>query len=160
MAEKHFYDELLKKAHDFAEEADKEFGPKVEYAISRAKEGISELEEVTAEEVDKLGEFLQRDIVDAAEFDGDLRGWLQTDLDLIENQVLDWFSVLVDHTRLELDRLRENAMRYGEWHTGEIAGIGTLKCKSCGELLHFHKSGHVPPCPKCRGTRYSRRTTE
>lgn len=160
MAEKHFYDELLKKAHDFLEEADKEFGPRIEYAISRAKEGVSELEELTVEELDELGECLQRDIVDAAEFDGDLREWLQFDVDLIESQVLGWFSTMVDHTRLELDRLRENAIRYGEWHTGEITGIGTLQCKTCGELLHFHKSGHIPPCPKCKGSRFSRHAAQ
>lgn len=160
MADKHFYDDLMKKAHDFLDEADKEFGPKIDYAIAQAKEKMSELEELTSEEVDKLGEYLQRDLVDAAEFSGGLGDWLRFDLDLIEDRILEVFSSMVDQTRLELDRLKQDAIRYGEWHTGEITGIGTLKCKTCGELLHFHQSGHIPPCPKCQGTRYARQSDQ
>ncbi|MDH5595020.1 MAG: zinc ribbon-containing protein, partial [Gammaproteobacteria bacterium] len=44
----------------------------------------------------------------------------------------------------------------GEWHTGEVVGVGTLRCKACGELLHFHATGHIPPCPKCQKTVFNR----
>ncbi len=41
-------------------------------------------------------------------------------------------------------------------HTGEIIGAGTLVCDQCGEKLHFHKAGKIPPCPKCHGTTFHR----
>jgi len=62
----------------------------------------------------------------------------------------------VDKTTIELDQLKARADRLGEWHTGEITGPGTLVCSACNELIHFHKTGHIPPCPKCHATIYKR----
>ena len=41
-------------------------------------------------------------------------------------------------------------------HTGEVTGAGTLVCDKCGEKLHFHKAGKIPPCPKCHATQFHR----
>lgn len=156
----HKYDSLLHKTRELMEETEKEFAPKVQYALDTAKEKLSALEELTVEETEKLADYLKRDLVDAAEFGGELKDWLQFETALIEDRLLDAFSTMVDHTREELDRIRAEAIRFGEWHTGEITSIGTLQCKQCGELLHFHKSGHIPPCPKCQGTSYKRSAAE
>jgi len=74
----------------------------------------------------------------------------------VEGRIADALSLLVDKTKLELAELAERAQTFGEWHTGEVTGPGTLVCKSCGEELHYEKPGHIPPCPKCRGTSYRR----
>ena len=50
----------------------------------------------------------------------------------------------------------EQAREASFYHTGEVTGPGTLVCAECGKELHFHKAGHIPPCPGCRGTRYRR----
>ena len=42
------------------------------------------------------------------------------------------------------------------YKTGEITSAGTLTCQACGEKLHIKNSGHVPPCPKCKGTLFSK----
>ena len=60
--------------------------------------------------------------------------------------------LLAETTRSRLDELAERARKVGEWHTGEITGVGILECKGCGEKLHFKTAGHIPPCPKCQGT--------
>jgi predicted RNA-binding Zn-ribbon protein involved in translation (DUF1610 family) len=67
---------------------------------------------------------------------------------------------MVDETRETLKGFEQEASRVGEWHTGEVVGIGTFECKSCGEVIHFHKPGHMPPCPKCRSSKYRRLTTK
>ena len=69
------------------------------------------------------------------------------------------FSTVVDKTRLELDLLAMQSDALG-WHSGQIAGIGTLECAQCGEQLHFHKTGRIPPCPKCAGTEFARISKE
>lgn len=154
------YNRMLENVKTFINDAEKEYGPKIQYGLESAKEKAGELEELTKEEVEKVGVYLKRDLMDAAEYlqenGKDLSDWLNFDIELIEERFIDTFSVIADQTRLELDRLADQANAVGVWKTGEIAGIGTLVCKSCGEQLHFHKPGHIPPCPKCHGVEFKR----
>ncbi len=161
MAEKltQAYDRMLERTRATMDKADKGVHDAVELAMERA----TELGELTREEAELVSIYVMRDLEDAAEFIGksgnELRDWLRFDLDVVEEALLQIFSQMVDHTRAALDDLQRRANEVGEWHTGEIAGIGTLQCKSCGEMLHFHHTGHIPPCPKCHGTKYRRITT-
>ncbi len=150
------YDELLEKTRQFIDEADREISPKLHYAVDAAKDKIADLEEYTREEVEKIGEYLKRDLIDAARFSGDFGQWLKFETGLIEDRLLEAFSSMVDHTRLELNRIRDEADRYGEWRSGEVAGIGTLVCQECGETLRFSASSLIPPCPRCQGHRWRR----
>jgi len=133
--------------------------PQIDHALER----LSEWEELTREEVDKIGDYLKRDVEDAASFidinGKELKDWLRYDLDLIEGTFGDTFSKMVDETRETLDDFEKEASRIGEWHTGEVVGLGTFECKGCGEVIHFHKPGRVPPCPRCQGSKYRRLTT-
>lgn len=129
-------------------------------AIDRAKDTAVELGELTREEAEKVGDYVLRDLEDAARFvnqqETELGDWLRLDILLIETDLLNRFSLLVDRTRAELDKLALDAAVYGEWHSGEVTGPGTLQCIDCGERLHFSKVSHIPPCPKCHGSRYRR----
>ena len=135
-----------------------------EKPVEHALESLSELQEFSKEEVRNIGDYLKRDLEDAADFmesnGKELKDWLRYDLYMIEGTLGETFSKMVDETRETLKGLENEASRIGEWHTGEIAGLGTFECKECGELIHFHKPGHVPPCPKCHATRYRRLTTK
>ena len=134
--------------------------PQIDHALER----LSEWEELSREEAMKVGDYLKRDLKDAATFINEngkeLKDWLKFDLELVEGTIGDTFSKMVDETRETLKEFENEASRIGEWHTGEIVGIGTFECKGCGEIIHFHKPGRVPPCPKCRGTKYRRLTTK
>ncbi|GAB6044278.1 zinc ribbon-containing protein [Endothiovibrio diazotrophicus] len=129
-------------------------------AVDHAEEKAVELGELTREEAERIGDYLVRDLHDAGEYmskSGDeLRDWLRFDLEKIEAQVLTLFADLADKTTVELAALAERARRAGERHTGQVTGIGTLECTGCGERIHFEKTGHIPPCPKCHGTDYRR----
>ena len=133
--------------------------PQIEHALER----LSEWGELTREEVDKIGDYLKRDVEDAANFmeinGKELKDWLRYDFYMIEGTLGETFSKMVDETRDALSNLEGEATRLGEWHTGEIVGLGTFECKSCGEVIHFHKPGHMPPCPKCHASKYRRLTT-
>ena len=159
----HAYDLMLERAKTFISEAGKEAQPYLQRATDYAKEKAIELGELTREEAEDIADYLRRDIQDAATYLGEhgdeLKDWLRLDLLLIENKLLDMFSQVVDKTRLELDRIALEADALG-WHTGQITGIGTLECTQCGEQLHFHKTGHIPPCPKCSGTEFTRISKE
>jgi polyhydroxyalkanoate synthesis regulator phasin len=153
------YNLMLERANEAMEQA----GKGLRHGVDIAMEKATELGELTREEAEQVSDYVLRDLHDAAGFINDsgseLRDWLRFDLEVVEQSLADMFSQMVDHTRLELDHLEQRATAIGEWHTGEIVGIGTLECKGCGEKLHFHHTGHIPPCPKCRGTKYRRTST-
>lgn len=130
-------------------------------AVEQTKEQMSTLQELTREEATQIGDYLLRDIHDAAEFMAEhgheLKDWLRLDTALVEDKLVQLIAVMTDQTRLELDKLAVRAAKFGAWHAGEIVGAGTLYCKACGEILQFHRISHIPPCPKCHGTVFGRR---
>jgi len=160
----HAYDVMMERVESAIRKAETEGLPLLEKSINAAAETASELGELTKDEAGLLGEYLKRDLIDAAGYltvtGEQLSNWLRFDLELIEGRLLDAFSNMVDHTREELGKLDELATEIGEWHTGEITSVGTLECKSCSEILHFHSTGHIPPCPKCKGTVFHRLSNE
>ncbi len=128
--------------------------------IEAAKEKAVVLEELTREEAEHIGEYLRRDLQDAAEFivstEQALADWIRFDLELIEDRLLSMFSLMVDQTRLELENIAERARQATEWNSGEITGLGTLKCENCGHVLRFHQPDYIPTCPNCAGTLFKR----
>ena len=156
----HAYNQLLESTKQFLDTTSKEAKPAILDAINKSKEKLAEATELTAEEIDRVSDYVVRDLHDAAEYiaegERELADWLRLDALYIEDRLMDMFSQMVDHTRMALDELAENAKRATEWHTGEIASVGTLVCENCGEQLHFQKTGHIPPCPKCHHTVFNR----
>ena len=155
------YDHMLEGVRDWIQELEDATVPAIEKALDNAREKTMELNELTREEADKVGEYLRRDLLHLGEHldekkDDDLRSWFRMDLELIETKLADLFSSVADRTTVELERLREIASLSEYWSTGEITGPGILECTACGEQLHFSKTGHIPPCPKCHATSFKR----
>jgi len=155
------YDHMLEGVRDWIQELEDSTVPAIEKALDNAREKTMELNELTREEADKVGEYLRRDLLHLGEHldekkDDDLRSWFRMDLELIETKLADLFSSVADRTTVELERLREIASLSEFWSTGEITGPGILECTACGEQLHFSKTGHIPPCPKCHATSFKR----
>ena len=129
-------------------------------AVEKSAEKASDLVELSREEVDKVADYLRRDLHDAAtcmaESGRQLGDWLHFDLTLVEKEVMAHFATAVDRTKLELDQLNYDLEAALHYKTGQITGIGTLACESCGHTLNFHKTGHIPPCPKCHSTQFVR----
>jgi hypothetical protein len=157
----HAYNRMLEHIKILGERAGKQARPALRHLIDAAELKMIELNELTREEAVKIGTYIERDIRHAADFlnrpqNRELIDWFKFDLGLIESRLLELFSGVADQTRLELLALEQQARLASTYHTGEVAGIGTLYCAACGEALHFHATGHIPPCPKCRGTRFAR----
>ncbi len=128
--------------------------------LDSAKEQAVTLNELSREQAEKISDYLWRDLHDAAHFltetQQELVSWLRFDLELIEERLFDVFSVMVDHTQLELHNLAERARCATEWNSGEIIGIGTLVCDQCQYSLTFHQPAYIPVCPNCGGTAFKR----
>lgn len=126
--------------------------------LDDARQLAADLGELTREEADLIAEYLRRDLQDAEKYLSDsgrqLRDWLEFDLQFAENRLAELFANVVDQSRVELAQWEHPTK---EWRTGEITGIGILVCTHCHEQLHFKHTGHIPPCPKCHGTVFTKR---
>lgn len=154
------YHQMMERVKETLDRTEKTTVPMIQKAVDAAKERAAELGELTREEAEDIGDYLLRDLHDAAQYLSDtgegLADWMRFDLLLVEQRLLEIFSSMVDRTRLELDHLAERAAKFGEWRTGELTGVGTLQCANCGEQLHFNAPGHIPPCPRCHGVVFKR----
>lgn len=158
------YHSMLEHVKDLWHTAEEKAIPTLSENIEKAAEKASELGEVTKEEAEKVGKYIQRDLEQAGDYLSDyveengpqLENWIKDELEFAEVQFAEMFANLADKTRLELDALAERARQVGVWRTGEITNVGVLYCQSCDEVLHFKKPGHIPPCPKCKGTEFKK----
>lgn len=154
------YNTMMKRIHTTIDKAEENAIPTLEHNLEEAEMRAIELGELTREEAEKVTGYLKRDVEEAARYlqeTGDeFSSWIQFDYALIEDAVKEAFMNVADQTKLQLEQLNEKAAEANGYHTGEITGIGTLVCENCGEKLHFKKTGHIPPCPKCHGTHFKR----
>ncbi len=157
----HAYNAMMLRVSKSLADVTDAAGPKINQAINAAADKAVELEELTREEALKIGDYIRRDLQDAGEYlagpdNEELGAWLRFDIELIEREILDMFLSTADQTKLDMLNFEEQLIESTQYRTGEITGPGTLACESCGEVIHFHKTGHIPPCPKCNATHYSR----
>lgn len=160
----HAYNYMMEHVKQAIDTTEKEAGPVLHALLDMAKDKAVALEHVTREEAEKIGGYLKRDIEDAAEYMAspeaeELAAWFKFDVSLIEDRILEAFTSVADKTKLEMMAFEEGLIRTSEYHTGEITGIGTLYCKNCNQHIHFHKTSHIPPCPKCHETVFTRQVT-
>ena len=154
------YNQMMARIKTALEDTEQQAGPVLHKALDKAKAIAVELGELTREEAENVASYIQRDIHDAAEHlletGQELGQWLRFDIHLIEQRLFEMFASVADQTRIELTSLAERAKAAHHYHTGEITGPGTLACLSCQQIIHFHATGHIPPCPKCHATIFCR----
>jgi hypothetical protein len=128
--------------------------------INEAKDKIINLEEIAEEDAEKLAAWLKRDLDEVmnyvSESEYSLKDWLGFETSLIKNAMIHTLLETTDKATLALLRMKKNTHKPYDYHTGEVAGFGTLICDECGEKLHFHKAGKIPPCPRCHETSFHR----
>jgi predicted RNA-binding Zn-ribbon protein involved in translation (DUF1610 family) len=158
------YEAMLERVHEAADTAEKKTVPWLREALMDAREKAVELEELTREEAERVSTYVERDLREAASFLADtgqeFRDWLSFDWKLMQNRMLDMFAGMADQTSQALKGFADQAREASEYHTGEITAPGVLECTVCGEELHFERTGHIPPCPKCKATTFRRKSVQ
>jgi hypothetical protein len=145
----HLYETMDDTLHSFAE------------ALEISKEKTAKNSDLTSDELDKVSEFVKRDIEHAAhglstEEDKDsLSEWFKFDIELIENFALDAFLSIADKTRLELAKLEQLAKAH-TYRSGDITVPGTFICDDCGKEIAFKTPSQIPECPQCHGKTFIR----
>ena len=158
--------ERVKARIEELEQAEKAALPILSASIEHAAEKAVELGEITREEAQLIGSYLQRDLEDAGQYltttGRDLRAWLRFDLELIEDRLLDFFRRGVDQSRLELLAFETPPAEPVAEHyrRGEITGPGTLQCERCGERVSFYVPATIGACAACGGSAFLRLSDE
>ena len=138
-------------------------------ALDMAKHQTVHLGAVTAEEAFEIGEYIKRDINDAAEYmmesSAEFYDWLMLDIEVIERKVLDLFLSVADHTRLELDKFKHRSLpavqnqsrQITVYLAGETTEPGTLICENCGKTRPYFSTDKIIDCKRCGHHRFIQR---
>ncbi|MBE9560153.1 MAG: hypothetical protein IMF15_05155, partial [Proteobacteria bacterium] len=88
------YNQMMQEMRDAFEHADPS-DMSLQKALELAKHQAVHIGEVTAEEAHEIGEYIKRDINDAAEYmmdtSAEFYDWLMLDIEIIERKVMDLF---------------------------------------------------------------------
>lgn len=154
------YNQMMARIKDSIESAEENAVPSLQKAIDMAKKQAIRLGEISMEEAEEIGNYIKRDINDAAEYlmetSHEFSEWLLLDIDIIEQKVLELFLSVADKTRVELEQFAKPACKIVEYSTGQVTGPGSLVCDKCGQMIHFNTTGHIPACPKCHNNSFKR----
>ena len=160
------YNQMMEEMRNAFEQADPS-DMSLQKALDLAKHQVVHLGEVTAEEAHEIGEYIKRDINDAAEYmmdsSAEFYDWLMLDIEIIERKVMELFLSVADRTRIELEQFKQakpeqtGVEQIPVYKSGEITGPGTLICESCGKAKPFLSSDGITDCERCGHNRFIRR---
>ncbi len=157
------YNQMMKEMRDAFEHSDPS-DISLQKALDLARDQAVHLGQVTVEEAYEIGEYIKRDINDAAEYmmdsSAEFYDWLMLDIEVIEHKVMELFLSVADFTRIELEQFKQPASvseQITVYKSGEITGPGTLICESCGKAKPFLSSDEITDCLKCGHTCFIRR---
>lgn len=155
------YELMLERAVDDFHKIDEKTRPLLHEAIDKARQRAVDLNELTREEAEKISDYLRRDLDDAvqyiAESGEDFRSWLGFEVSVIGDRLTDLFTQAADKSVVEWMGMKEFADAVAAYSTGDIVAPGSFVCDQCGEELHIHKPGQLPPCASCMATAFHRK---
>ena len=160
------YNQMMARVRDSIENAEAKAVPTLQKAIEQARDQAIHLGETSLEDAEEIGNYIKRDINDAAEYlmetSHEFSEWLMLDIDIIEQKVLELFLSVADKTRIELEQLSHAACDENKadeisiYKCGEITGPGSLICSSCEKMIQFNTTSTIPNCNQCGGHHFKR----
>ena len=127
-------------------------------ALDKAHEQMTAVGEFSAEQGQVFKKYLARDldqtIADAQQLGEEAKERLHPAR--LSGGALSSLASALEATSNALRSLSAKTKQAITYTTGEMTSAGTLTCQACGQKVQLKKSGHVPPCPKCSGTLFSK----
>lgn len=153
------YDVLAARFNKIFQDAKEHGREAMDAALDKAKSELVTAKEFSAKRGEQLRRYLAQDLqqtLDAARHLGDAARHRLDPARLEAGALASLAGVLERAGKAMLD-LGQKTKASLTCKTGEITSAGTLTCQGCGEQLHFEKTGRIPPCPKCKGTVFTKR---
>lgn len=152
------YDKLARRFNELYGEGRERGREAMAAALEKARRQLTELGEFGTARGEELKQYLGRDLdqllADARQLGDEAREQLHPSR--VGAGALASLADVLELTSKALHSLSDRTRKTLAYHTGEVTSAGTLTCQACGQKIHLHKTGHVPPCSKCRGTRFSK----
>jgi isocitrate dehydrogenase len=139
--------------------AGKERGRKaMALAMDKAHHQLIESGEFSAEQGTELQQYMARDLDQTI---ADIEHLGDTAMDKLNPcrlgvGALSSLSAVLNIAGTNLHSLKDKTGKKLSFKTAEVTSAGTLTCQSCGQSLHLKATSHVPPCPKCKATLFSK----
>ncbi|MDT8441481.1 MAG: hypothetical protein RQ723_07455 [Desulfuromonadales bacterium] len=141
------YEKLASRTAEILEESRKT----IDEALKKAKEELAAAGDYSREQADKVGVYVQRDLMENASKARDAVV-KAVDPQRLAAGAQSAFSRILTSTAETLSEMAAKAEKNLEFRTGEVTSPGTLTCKDCGAELHMTSTKRIPPCPKCHKT--------
>ena len=149
------YDQLAAKFKELFEASAEKSTEIAQATMEKARLQLTAAGTFSEEQGQKLKTFLERDFGQVAET---LRDEAKVKLNpsRLGAGALSSLSSLLEVAGSALSSIAEKAKEPLLCRSGEITAAGTLTCVSCGNHMHFKKTGRIPPCPKCHKTEFKK----
>ncbi len=152
------YDKFVEKFQQIFQESREKTTETMEKAMDKAHEQLTQAGEFTSEQGKTFKDSLMRDLKQATYqaklFGEEAKEYL--DPERLKTGALASLSNLLHKAGDALDFLKEKTDQVLIYKTGEITTAGSLTCLKCDKKLQLKKTGHVPPCPACKGTEFKK----
>ncbi len=141
------YEKLTARTSEILEDGRKT----LDEALKKAKDEMTRAGDFSKEQVDRVGEFVRRDIIENA---GKAVEAVKNAVDpqRLSAGIQDFIARILTSTADAIGGLAEKTEQNLEHKTGEPTSAGTLTCKECGAQMHLKHASRIPPCPKCHKT--------
>lgn len=127
-------------------------------ALEKAHKQLTEVKAFSEEQGQELKRYLARDldqtILYAQKFGDQAKERLNPSR--LGAGAMSSLAAVLELTGDKLRSLSDKTKKTITYKTGEMTSAGTLTCQKCEQKLHLMHTGHIPPCPKCRGTVFTK----
>lgn len=145
------YNRILDRLRERLDKASEYSWEYLQEQIEDAAEVELAAKEMTRDELDLLKAYLRRDLGQLGyyihETGAGVAAWLNFDLDVLEQKMVQRLKDLADRTLVDYELLREQ-LGHGEkeYLAGEITAPGTLQCQVCGARQRLTRTSAIQPC--------------
>lgn len=127
-------------------------------AMNKAHHQLIDAGEFSAEQGKELKQYMAKDldqtIADVEHLGDSAKDKLNPSR--LSAGALSSLSAVLNIADSNLQSLKNKTSEKLKFKTGEVTSAGTLTCLACGQVVHLKATSHVPPCPKCKATSFSK----
>jgi isocitrate dehydrogenase len=127
-------------------------------ALENAQEQLTEVKAFTKEQGEDLKQYLARDLDESISYAQHLGTAAKDRFNpaRIGAGALSSLANVLEFTGDSLHSLSVQTKKSITFKTGEMTSASTLTCQACGQEVHLKHTGHIPPCPKCKGILFTK----